>query len=160
MGSLNEFSLPVRLFLKTYAWRRIEPVPWKPLRKPLSQCRLGLVCSAGLVLPEQPRFDETLPGGDPSFREIPSHVEVSTLVDSHRSKAFDRTGLSRDRNLAFPIDRMRELVLDRRIGSANHRHLSLMGSITAPTRFIKNWVPKAAQWFVEDGVDVALLIPV
>lgn len=35
MGELSEFSLPVRLFLKAYPWRRINPVPWTPLRKPL-----------------------------------------------------------------------------------------------------------------------------
>src|ERR1051326_4718680 len=40
MGDLNEFSVPVKLFLKAYPWRKLEPVPWTPLKKPLDQCRL------------------------------------------------------------------------------------------------------------------------
>src|SRR6267143_4520537 len=117
MCDLNEFSLPLRLFLKAYPWRRIEPVPWSPLRKPLADCRLALVSSAGLVLPSQPRFDESVKGGDPSFREIPGAVEVSTLLETHRSEAFDHSGMRRDANLVFPIGRLRELATAGRIGN-------------------------------------------
>ena len=67
MGDFSEFSLKTRLFLKAYPWRRIDPVPWAPLAKPLAECRLALLSSAGFVLPEQEPFDESLRGGDPSF---------------------------------------------------------------------------------------------
>jgi D-proline reductase (dithiol) PrdB len=160
MGDLNEFSLPVRLFLKAYPWRRIDPVPWTPLRKPLSECRLALVSSAGFVLPSQVPFDASIKGGDPSFREIPCDVDVKTLVESHRSESFDHSGLKQDPNVAFPIDRVRELAASGRIGSVNRRHLSFMGSLTATGRFVKELVPQAAHSLVEDGVDVALLVPV
>jgi D-proline reductase (dithiol) PrdB len=160
MGDTSEFSLTIRLFLKTYQWRRIDPVPWTPLRKPLSQCRLALVCSAGFVLPDQPPFDESFRGGDPSFREIPAEADVRKLVDTHRSETFDHSGLQTDPNVAFPLDRVRELAAAGRIGSVNHRHLSCMGSITAPGRLIKETAPLAVRKLVEDGVDVALLTPV
>ena len=160
MGKLSEFSFSIRLFLKTYKWRRIDPVPWTPLVRPLSECNVALVTSAGLVMPEQDHFDESMRGGDPSFREIRGNVDVSTLIDTHRSESFDHTGMEKDRNVAFPLDRLRELVERGKIGSVNHRHLSLMGSITAPGRFIKNHAPEAAEHFVADGVDVALLVPV
>ena len=157
---MKECSLSLRLFLKCYSWRRIDPVPWTPLCKSLARCRLALVSSAGLVLPHQERFDDSVRGGDPSFREIPSDVDVSTLIDSHRSVAFDHTGLRRDANLVFPMARARELVEDGWIGAVNHRHLSFMGSITAPGRLINHWAPRAAQLLVEDGVDIVLLVPV
>jgi D-proline reductase (dithiol) PrdB len=160
MGELSEFSLPIQLFLRAYRWRRIEPVPWTPLQKPLAQSRLALVSSAGLVLPTQPPFDESILGGDVSFREIPSDTAVGNLVDTHRSGSFDHTGLRQDPNLAFPIDRIRELVEQGRIGSVNRRHLSFMGSIPAPGRLVKQTAPEAARWLREDGVDVALLVPV
>jgi D-proline reductase (dithiol) PrdB len=160
MGDLAEFSFAVRLFLKAYRWRRIDPVPWAPLKKPLAQCNLALVSSAALTLPSQPPFDEGIKGGDPSFREIPADVEVRTLIESHRSESFDHTGLHQDPNLGFPIDRLRELAANGRIGAVNRRHLSCMGSITAPGRFVRNSVPQAASWLTEDGVDVALLVPV
>lgn len=160
MGDLSEFSLKYKLFLKTYQWRRIDPVPWTPLTKPLDACRVALVSSAGFVTADQPRFDDTMRGGDTSFREIPSTVEVSTLIESHRSEVFDHSGIRRDPNLAFPIDRLNELCSRGRIGAVNGRHLSLMGSITAPGRLIKRSAPQAVQCLVDDGVDAALLVPV
>jgi len=160
MGELSEFSFPTRLFLRSYAWRRIEPVPWTPLRKPLSQCRVALVSSAGFVLPGQKPFDVSMRGGDPSFREIPAHVDASTLVESHRSRSFDHSGMRSDPNLAFPVERLRELGQSGRIGSVNHRHISFMGSITAPGRLVKQTAPEAARLLAADGVDVALLVPV
>ncbi len=160
MGDTSEFSLPVRLFLKAYPWRRIDPVPWTPLRKPLAQCRVALVSSAGFSLPSQLPFDESVKGGDPSFREIAGDADVKTLIETHRSESFDHAGLQQDPNLVFPLDRARELVAAGRIGSLNRRHLSFMGSLTAPGRFVRDTVPQAAGWLAEDGVDVALLVPV
>jgi D-proline reductase (dithiol) PrdB len=160
MGDLNEFSLAVRLFLKAYPWRRIEPMPWAPLRKPLNECRIALVSSAGFVLPDQDGFDESVRGGDVTFRKIPSDTPVHELRDTHRSESFDHAGLEQDPNLAFPIDRIRELAEAGRIGSVNRRHLSFMGSITAPGRLVKQTAPEAAGWLVEDQVDLALLVPV
>lgn len=160
MGELSEFSISIRLFLKTYKWRRIDPVPWAPLKKPLNKCQIALVSSAGLVLPGQEPFDESIRGGDPSYREIPNDANVMELIDTHRSKSFDHTGINQDANLAFPIDRMKELVKCNRIGSVNHRHFSFMGSITAPGRLIQFTAPEVARLLVEDGVDAVLLIPV
>src|ERR1041385_3719844 len=153
MGNFSEFSLPVRLFLKAYPWRRIDPVPWTPLAKPLSDSLLALISSAGLVLHNQEPFDNSVAGGDFSFRQIPSDTDVHRLVDTHRSESYDHTGLHQDPNLAFPLDRFRELARQGRIGALNHRHLSFMGSITAPGRLIKQTAPEAARWLVEDGVD-------
>lgn len=160
MGELSEFTIPVRLFLKAYPWRRIDPVPWTSLSKPLSECRLALVSSAGFVLSNQAPFDDSIRGGDPSFREIPNDITIATLIDTHRSESFDHSGMHRDPNLAFPIDRVNELAKMGRIGSTNHRHLSFMGSITAPGRLIQNTAPEAAQLLVNDNVDVVLLVPV
>jgi D-proline reductase (dithiol) PrdB len=150
----------VRLFMKAYPWRRIDPVPWTPLTKPLAQCRVALVSSAGFVAPGQPPFDSSVRGGDVSFHDIPSEVDVRTLADSHRSETFDHTGLRDDPNLALPIDRIRELAERGTIASVNHRHLSFMGSITAPGRLVRSSAPEAARRLVADGVDVALLVPV
>jgi|SRR6185295_4694016 len=160
MGTLDEFTLSVRLFLKAYRWRRIDPVPWTPLRKPLAESRLALVSTAGFVLPDQEPFQTSLAGGDGSFREIPADTDVTTLIDTHRSESFDHEGMLRDPNLAFPIDRVRELAAAGRIGEINRRHLSFMGSITAPGRLVRDHAPEAARRLREDGVDVALLVPV
>lgn len=160
MGDLGEFSLTLRLFLQAYPWRRIDPVPWVSPVKSLAQCRLALVSTAGFVLSNQTPFDESMRGGDFTFREIPARTGVRELVETHRSQSFDHAGLRQDPNLGFPIDRVRELADAGRIGSVNHRHVSFMGSITAPGRLIKQTAPAAARLFVADRVDVALLVPV
>jgi len=94
------------------------------------------------------------------LREIPADIDAHRLIETHRSEWFDHTGIRADPNLAFPVDRARELVARGRIGAVNHRHLSFMGSITAPGRLIRDTAPEAARQLVSDGVDIALLIPV
>ena len=160
MGDINEFSLKYRIFLKTYPWRRIDPVPWSPLKKPLKDCRLLLVTTAGFSTTGQMPFDDSFLSSDTSIREIPGDADVSNLIENHRSDAFDHTGIRQDPNLAFPLDRMRELSEGGRIGSLNHRHLSLMGSLTAPGRLIKKAITPIVPRLVEDQVDIALIIPV
>lgn len=85
---------------------------------------------------------------------------MASLGEFHRSASFDHSGIEADRNLAFPLDRLRELVADGTIGAVAPRHLSFMGSITAPGRLIKESAPAAAALLAEDRVDVALLLPV
>lgn len=160
MATLDELDLPVRLFLKAYPWRRIDPIPWAPLHKPLAESRAALITSAGFVLPGQEPFSNEVRGGDVSFREIPEDADVSSLIEMHRSKSFDHSGVRSDPNLGFPLDRFRELVASGRLGSLNHRHLSFMGSITAPGRLVRETALEAARRLAEDGVDVALLVPV
>jgi D-proline reductase (dithiol) PrdB len=160
MGEFSEFKLLIRGYLKAYRWRRIDPVPWAPLQKPLSECRLALISTAGFVLPRQEPFDESVRGGDVSFRRIPSDTPVTELIDTHRSDSFDHTGMGRDPNLAFPIDRVRELVASGRVGSVADTHLSFMGAITAAGRLIRDTAPQAARELVEQRIDVALLVPV
>lgn len=160
MGEIAEFSLAVRLLLRGYRWRRIAPVPWTQLARPLSQCRLALVSSAAFVAPGQDPFDESVRGGDVSFRQIPADLDAAALTDTHRSDSFDHTGMRQDPNLAFPIDRARELAERGRIASVSRFHLSLMGSILAPGRLMRDTAPAAAEQLLADGVDIALLVPV
>lgn len=160
MATVDELPLSHRVFLKAYPWRRIDPVPWTPLRRPLAESRVALVTSAGFVLPGQEPFDDEARGGDTSFREIPSGAEVAALIETHRSQSFDHAGIRTDPNLAFPLDRFRELAASGRIGTLNHRHLSFMGSITAPGRLLRDSAPEAARRLAADGVEAALLVPV
>jgi len=160
VGDLSEFPLKYRLYLKTYRWRRIEPVPWTPLRQPLKDCRLVMISSAGIVTAAQDPFDRFIRIGDSGIREIPCDVDIKTLRETHRSKAFDHTGLRRDPNLAFPVDRLQEMAAAGFIGSLNHRYFSIMGSVTAPAKLIQNTIAQVVPKLVKDKVDIALLIPV
>ena len=160
MADLSDLPLSLRLFIKTYPWRRIDPVPFHPLTKPLSEAKVAIVSTAGLVLASQPPFDEHVRGGDYSFREIPDDTDVRTLVDAHRSNSYDHAGVHADPNLGMPLDRLHELVASGEIAAANHRHFSLMGSITAPGRLVATSAPAVASLLAADAVDAVLLVPI
>ena len=160
MARISDLPLWLRAVLTAYPWRRLDPVPPAPLRKPLAQCRVALVTTAGLVPAGAPPFDDGIKGGDFSYRVIPGDADVTTLAEHHRSESFDHAGILEDANLAFPLDRLRELAARGDIGEVAPRHLSFMGSITAPGRLSARTAPEAAELLVQDQVDVALLVPV
>lgn len=160
MGDLAEFPLSMRIFLQAYPWRRVRPTPWSPLRRPLSESRVALVTSAGFVLPGQEPFNGGTRGGDTSFRIIPGDAPVGVLIDSQRSESFDHSGMRQDPNLGFPLDRLRELEARGRIGAVAPRHLSYMGSITAPGRLIRQTAVEGAGILTQDQADAAFLVPV
>ena len=72
MGSLNEFSIVTRAFLKVYRWQQIDTIPFVKLNETVDQCKIALVSSAGLVFPNQTPFSKKIIGGDSSHREIPN----------------------------------------------------------------------------------------
>jgi D-proline reductase (dithiol) PrdB len=159
MASLADLSLKNRLFMRRYRYRRLDPVPFCRVPKPLRDCRVALISTGAVFLPGQAPFDVAFKGGDPSYREIPLDTDVSQLLIGHKSDAFDRTGFEKDRNLGFPLDRLREMQRRGELGELNHRHLSFMGSITAPGRLIHETAPDAASLLAADRVDVVLLVP-
>ena len=63
-------------------------------------------------------------------------------------------------NVAFPLDRLHELAGEGTIGEVAPRHVSLMGSITAPGRLVAKSAPEIVEILRDDAVDVALLVPV
>ena len=131
-----------------------EPVATE-LRAPLSECRVAIVTTAGLV----PNGDVKLwRPGDQSFTVLPH--DARDLQLSHFSPNFDRTGIVSDINTVYPADRLDELVDDGVIGSVNDRHLSFMGAQFDFATMIQDTGPQAAQLLVDDGVDVVLLTPV
>jgi D-proline reductase (dithiol) PrdB len=160
MASLEDLDLAQRLFMKTYRYRSVDWGPGARLTKPLSQVKLAIISTAGLHLPEQDAFDDTVRGGDSSFRQLSVDVQIGRLKIAHRSSAFDQTGVLQDRNLAFPLDRCRELVSRGKLGALNHRHFSCMGSITAPGKLVKETAPEIAAKLRQDKADAAFLLPV
>lgn len=162
MATYNDLSLHVRLFMKGYPFSRyaIDPAPLARLTKSLDQSRVALVTTAGLRTQGQSDFDRSNKMGDPSFREIPNTIDTGSLVESHRSYAFDHEAVQSDVNLAFPLDRFRELESRGVIGELNHRHFSFMGSIVGPRRLIDDSAPRVARMLAEDRVDAVFLTPV
>jgi D-proline reductase (dithiol) PrdB len=160
VADLNDLPWASRAFLRAYRWRSVDPLPWIQLKKPLDQCRVAIVSTAGLVMPAQAGFDDSVRGGDWSLREIPDDADPRTMRLTHRSESFDPGPVEQDANIAFPLDRLHELVASGEIGAANVRHFSFMGSLTATSHLVSTSAPQAARALAADGVDVALLIPI
>lgn len=167
MARLDDVELAERLFLKGYPFKKYAPRLNDPvssamtlLKKPLKDCTIALVTTAGLSLPEQPPFDITIKMGDTSFRELPGNISPQLLEMHQRSWSFDQTGVLRDRNLALPLDRLREMLTQGEIGAIAPRHYSFMGSIAGPRKLIHISAPEVAHRLAADSVDAVLLTPV
>ena len=133
-----------------------DDAPWTPWGKDLRQSKLSIVTTAGLHL----RGDHPFESSDPSYRAIPSSTSPNEVIQSHTSIGFDHTGYYRDINLAFPLDRIRELVERGTLGSVATNHYSFMGAQRNPTKIIEETAPEVAQLLKADMVDAVLLIPI
>ena len=133
-----------------------DDAPWAPMGRSLAQSKIAMVSTAGLHL----RGDRLFQGGDPSYRIIPSDAQTSDVILSHVSIGFDHTGIYRDLNLAFPLDRLRELAQQGTVGSLARSYYSFMGAQRDPRRIIEETGPEAAALMNAEGVDVVLLAPV
>jgi D-proline reductase (dithiol) PrdB len=160
VAKLSDLKLKYRLYMQAYPYRHIDWRPGALLQKPLAVSKIAVVTSAAFYCMDQKPFDPGVRGGDYSYREIPENVELGTLRIGHKSDAFDHSGIEKDKNLALPLDRLRELKQEGLIGEVAKRHYSLMGSITAPGRLVTATAPAIATKLVEDGVDAVLLTPV
>ncbi len=156
MAPLRKLDPLSRFFMKLYRGRRYKASPHTPLRVPLKECKVALITTAGFYLDGQNPFGN----GDCSYREIPNSIQTQVFINGHKSAAYDERGLETDPNLAFPLDRFRELETEGKIGSLNRRHFSFMGSITKPHALITQTAPEVAQQLKTDGVDVVFLTPV
>jgi D-proline reductase (dithiol) PrdB len=120
----------------------------------VSQRRVAIVSSAGLVV----RGKEPFRGRDPHYHAIPATKRLEDLLCSHISINFDRTGLQEDWNVAFPIERLRELAAEGTIGSMADTHYSFMGA-TDPLE-MEPYARELAGRLKQDSVDSVLLAPV
>jgi len=121
---------------------------------PLSQRRVAIVSSAGLVV----RGESPFRGRDADYRVIPAATKADELLISHISINFDRTGFHEDWSVVFPLDRLRELAAEGMIGGVASTHYSFMGA-TDPVE-MEPYARELAGRLKQDGVDAAILPPV
>ena len=159
MPRLDTLSEVQRRTLEFFPCYENDTAPWVSLQKPLSECKLALVTSAGLHLRDDKPFTRDDPGGEFTYRVIPSDCDPVDVVQSHYSIGFDHTGIYRDLNVTLPVDRLRELVERGEIGSLSSNFYSFMGALRDPGKVVEETGPEVARRLAEEGVDVALLTP-
>jgi hypothetical protein len=95
-------------------------VPFTPFKGRLEDAAICLVSTAAVRGKDDAPFDTE---GDTSWRVVSSELEAKDLRydDTH----YDHACVDRDMNCVFPIDRLRELAAERRVGGLTLRHFSL-----------------------------------
>ena len=122
--------------------------------KPLAEATVAIVTSASLRHPDQ---DDYAPH-DVSFRLLDGTRD--DLVLSHWSPGLDSVGFALDHNVVFPIDRLRELEAQGKIGLVSAVHMASAGNQPQLSGIVLDTGPAGAKVMQEAGVDVVLLTPV
>ena len=139
-----------------YRWVRLAGrPPFAPLRKPLSQSRLGLVASGGIYRAGQVAFHYR---DDFSFRVIPWNTPTSELRATHF--AYDLTDARRDPKAVFPLETLRNLAAQGRIGKLGPSAYAFMGGIYSARLVRERLAPAIAGHLQKDEVDAVVLVPV
>jgi D-proline reductase (dithiol) PrdB len=147
------------------SWIRLETgreIPWTPLSKPLRECTVALVSSAGLALKTDLPFNQEGERqnpwwGDPSFRVIPRTAKADDLKLYHLH--IHPRLVEQDINTFFPLQHLLELEHHGEIGRAAANHYSYMGYILQPQELLEKSVPNMIQHMKQDCVDIVLLVP-
>ena len=136
-------------FEKPYRWAHFDTVPFAPLPKPLAQCVLAVVTTGALVDRDEahPRTVESASTLDP-----PERLFANDLAWDSEATHLD------DRGSYLPLEPLRELVKQRRLGALARRFHCL------PTEYSQRRTrdadaPEVLKRCREDGADVALLVP-
>ena len=147
------------------SWINLETpraIPWTQLAKPLSDCKVALITSGGIVLKTDRPFDQEGERrnpwwGDPSYRVIPRGTTAEEIKVYHLHVNPDYP--EADLNCLLPLDRLVELEEAGEIGLAAKSHYSFMGYILEPQELLDETVPKIVRHLQEEGVDAVVLIP-
>lgn len=152
-----------RQVMKAWAARQ-EPgvIPFTPLKKPLGECTVALVSTAGIARHVDPPFDQERERrdpwwGDPGFRVIPLGTAEQDVRVYHLH--IDPRFGEADLDVLLPMRRLAELADARLVLRAAPRHYSIMGYILEPSVLVEETAPAIAAQMRADGVDAAALVP-
>ena len=163
IDSYRFLDFATRQVMKAWAGRQ-DPgtIPFTPLTKPLRECTVALVSTAGIARTGDRPFDQERERRDPwwgdaSFREIPlgtTEGEVR-IYHLHIDPRFGQADL----DVVLPMRRLAELANEAFVGPPAPRHYSIMGYILEPTVLVQETAPAIAERMRADGVDAAALVP-
>ena len=88
-------------------------------------------------------------------------IKVSKKIFARISHfAYDTRDARSDPNVVFPIDTLRGLVAEGKLGELAARAYSFMGGIYSSRKVRDTLAPALADRIVQDEVDLVLLVPV
>jgi len=145
-----------RLGYAPYRWYEAEDEPaWTPLAAPLGDMRLGVLTTSGAYLPGQVAFHYK---DDTSLRTIPKDTPGASLHFAHITENY-LVNPRQDPNCILPIDTLRTLEAEGRVGEIGPEILSCMGGIYSQRRVREELIPRVREGFEAQAVDAVLLVP-
>jgi len=147
---------------KTYNYAYNKDIPFVPLKKPLSECRVTLVTTASFQL----LGEEGLPLEEPRMLgtnimevfTVPSDWPFDRILSTSEDHDRYQTDMN-DVNAYFPITRMQEFLKDGLFGSLSKNYYRTLPNYSH-RKTIEVDAPEILRQCREDNVDVALLTPV
>ena len=165
IDSYRYLDFASRQIIKAWVGRESQhkrDIPWTPLAKPLSECTIALLSTAGVALNSDAPFDQEGERrnpwwGDPTFRIIPlgSCESEVKLYHLHIDTRFGEEDL----DVVLPMRRLTELATEGFIGKPADSHYSIMGYQLKPEALIGETGPAIAKHMKGEGVDAAVLVP-
>jgi D-proline reductase (dithiol) PrdB len=142
------------------------PIPWTPLKKPIRECKFGLITSGGIYNKKVAgpfnieREKEEPTWGDPTYRRISIKSSRKDLGVSHLH--INTRDILKDVNILLPINRFDELSQKEVIGGVSKYAYSFMGYQGLPPD-TKAWeeiyAPQVARELIDDGVNCVFITP-
>lgn len=164
IDSYRYVDFATRQIMKAWAARQ-EPgvIPFTPLAKPLRECTVALVSTAGIARRDDRPFDQEGERrdpwwGDPTFRKIPLGTTESDIRVYHLH--IDPRFGEEDLDVLLPMRRLTELARVGRVGRPAPTHYSFMGYILETAELLAETAPAIAASLHAEQVDAVVLVPV
>jgi len=163
VDSFKYLPRSIAAYYQTLVVQKADPIPWTPLSKPLSECRIAAITTAGIYNKDSdPPFNAEREKrepmwGDPTYRRIPRDVQQEQVGASHLH--LNHRDMLADVNTVLPLPRLAELESEGVIGSLAQTSYSFMGFQPNTTEWRERYGPEVAGLLKDEAVDAVLLAP-
>jgi D-proline reductase (dithiol) PrdB len=163
VDSFKYLPRSIAAYYQTLVVQKADPVPWTPLAKPLNECRIAAVTTAGIYNKDhEPPFDGEREKrepmwGDPTYRRIGRDVRPEQIGASHLH--LNNRDMLVDFDTVLPLRRLAELEAGGVIGSLAETNYSLMGYQPNTSEWRARYGPEVARLLKDEAVDAVLLAP-
>jgi D-proline reductase (dithiol) PrdB len=163
VDSFKYLPRSIAAYYQTLVVQKADPIPWTPLAKPLSECRIAAITTAGIYnkdtdSPFDAEREKREPmWGDPTYRRIARDIRQERIGASHLH--LNLRDMLADFNTVLPLHRLAELEAEGVIGSLAEANYSFMGYQPNTTEWRERYGPEVAGLLKDEGVDAALIAP-
>jgi len=165
IDSYRFLDFATRQIIKAWVGREARerrPIPWTPMTKPLAECTVALVTTAGVAGKDDEPFDQDSERanpwwGDPTHRTIPQTATEKDVALHHLH--IDRRFGEQDLDVVLPMRRLAELAAQGIVRRPADSHYSIMGYQLRTGVLERETAPAIAREMRAQGVDAAALVP-